>query len=131
LLNRRGFEQAATSALVQSATAAQPAVLLADIDDFKKINDTFGHDVGDRVISAVAQVLEKHGGADITGRVGGEEFALFFPGTALGQLRQSADAIREALASIPIAGLPGDYPLTVSIGLHLRDGAETLREMYA
>lgn len=131
LLNRRGFEQAATSALAQSTAAAQPAVLLADIDDFKKINDAFGHDVGDRVISAVAQVLETHGGANIAGRVGGEEFALFFPGTALGQLRQSADAIREALASIPVTGLPGDYPLTVSMGLHLHDGAETLREMYA
>src|SRR5690606_8508064 len=62
LLNRRGFETAGSETLARDfAASRRPALMMADIDDFKRINDTFGHDTGDRVIAAVAATLAQHG----------------------------------------------------------------------
>jgi diguanylate cyclase (GGDEF)-like protein len=128
LLNRRGFEFRAT-AFLRSPTAAQyqAAVMLVDIDNFKAVNDTFGHAAGDRAIAAVAQVLAKQG-ADVVARVGGEEFALFYKDAHRGKLRWHASAIRAALERAEIEGLPEGRPLTVSIGIHLRHPFESLAE---
>lgn len=131
LSNRRGFEEAATDYLAASRGAdRRPALLLADIDDFKKINDAFGHAVGDTVICAIATALRDKGGAALAGRVGGEEFALFYPNMSRGQLRERAHDVQLALRSITLADLPAHYPVTVSIGLHVREGTETLRDMF-
>jgi diguanylate cyclase (GGDEF)-like protein len=129
LLNRRGFETRSDGMLMAAGRQDAPALLVADIDDFKQINDRFGHAVGDTVIAAVGGVLHSHGGADLAGRTGGEEFALFFAQGSRRLLEQSAATLREALAGMHIAGLPAGYGLTISIGLHARDGDESLADM--
>ncbi|MBP0441356.1 GGDEF domain-containing protein [Tianweitania sediminis] len=121
LLNRRGFERRASAFLKEmTASRHQWAVMMVDIDDFKAINDTFGHDVGDRVIMAVANVLKRQG-ADNVARVGGEEFALFYNDAHSGQLTWHAARIRTQLSRVEVEPIPRGYPITVSIGLHLRD----------
>ena len=127
LLNRRGFETAANEAL-GSAPSGQ-ALLIADIDDFKQVNDRFGHAVGDRVIATVGTILSRQGESDFAGRIGGEEFALFYRETTVAQLERLASRIAEELARQRISGLPDGYPLTISIGLHRRDSAESLDDM--
>lgn len=130
LLNRRGFETAGSEAAVRDfADSRQPAMLVADIDDFKRVNDTFGHKIGDAVIVAVARTLAKHGQAVLTARTGGEEFALYYRDIDRAELQNTARKIRAALAQTSIAGLPDDYPVTLSMGLHLSYSQEGLSEM--
>lgn len=132
LLNRRGFETKGNEALVRDfANSRQPAILLADIDDFKKVNDSFGHKVGDAVIVAVARVMARYGGALLAGRVGGEEFALYYNDVDRAQLQEAARVIKAALTEISVAGLPDDYPITMSIGLHMSYSQEALTDMMA
>lgn len=132
LLNRRGFEADASAALDASGESAwQPAILLADIDDFKKINDTFGHKVGDAVITRLGQILAAQGQSDIAGRIGGEEFALFYQSARRTDLQAIANELLAALARQYIPGLPRDYPVTMSIGIHTRHQAEPLPDMLA
>ncbi|KKB09628.1 GGDEF domain-containing protein [Devosia chinhatensis] len=127
LLNRRGFEVAASGCLSEGGGTG--ALLMGDIDDFKKINDTYGHKVGDQVISAMARALSSHGRAQFAARVGGEEFALFYRDGDLEALHAHADRIRSAVNRLVLPGLPADYPLTMSIGIHARSANETLSEM--
>jgi diguanylate cyclase (GGDEF)-like protein len=127
LLNRRGFDTAVTGALKENATDA--ALLLADIDDFKQVNDRFGHAVGDRVIAAVGTILSRHGETDSVGRVGGEEFALFYRNATAPRLEVIAHNIAAGLSNESVQGLPEGYPLTISIGLHARQGNETFHDM--
>ncbi|WP_084587446.1 GGDEF domain-containing protein [Devosia riboflavina] len=130
LLNRRGFETAGDEAVARDfANSRQPAMLVADIDDFKKVNDTFGHKVGDAVIVAVARTLARHGDAVLAARTGGEEFALYYNDIDRAELQGIARKIRSALAQVSIAGLPSNYPVTLSVGLHLSYSQESLADM--
>jgi len=130
LLNRRGFEVAGANAVqLDFVQSRQPAMLVADIDDFKKVNDTFGHKIGDAVIAAVAAVLSHHGRAVLTARMGGEEFALYYNQVSRSQLQDIARSIRGELASLRVPGLPNDYPVTLSIGLHVSYSYEPLADM--
>lgn len=132
LLNRRGFEYEASAALERAGEASwPPALLLADIDDFKKINDTFGHKVGDQVIKRVGHIFSAHGQADIACRIGGEEFALFYPSIRRTDLQATANAFLVAVTRNHIPGLPKDYPVTLSIGLYPRHQEEPLMDMLA
>ncbi len=89
--------------------------MVLDLDDFKKVNDTFGHDVGDQVLKALARVLE--GGirvSDRAVRLGGEEFAVLLPETELAQALPLAERLRQAVRARSVPPVPG---LSVSIGL--------------
>lgn len=130
LLNRRGFETAGDEAVARDfAGSRQPAILVGDIDDFKKVNDTFGHKVGDAVIVAVARTLARHGEAILAARTGGEEFALYYNDIDRAELQDIARNIRAALAQVTIPGLPSNYPVTLSVGLHLSYSHESLADM--
>jgi diguanylate cyclase (GGDEF)-like protein len=132
LFNRRGFETLGSEILaLDQAASGQPAMVVADIDDFKKVNDTFGHRVGDDVIAAVGRVLSIHGGSRLAGRIGGEEFALYYSDTTRAELTARADELREQLTRIRVPGLPENYPITLSIGLHVTYSKETLVDMIA
>ncbi|MBN9334504.1 diguanylate cyclase [Devosia sp.] len=132
LLNRRGFETAGAEAIKRDfAVSRLPAMLVADIDDFKKINDTYGHKIGDAVIIAVARTLARHGGALLTARTGGEEFALYFNDVDRADLQDAARSIRVALSQASVPGLPEGYPVTLSVGLHLSYSQESLNDMMA
>lgn len=126
LLNRRGFETAIGKALLDDPDSA---LLMADIDDFKQVNDCFGHKVGDLVIAGVARALSSHGGAKFAARVGGEEFALYYDHSDQASLQRHAEAIREAVRHMVVGGLPRDHNLTLSIGLHANGSGQTLSEM--
>ena len=104
------------------------AVLLADIDHFKRVNDEHGHVEGDRTLRVIAEALTRAARAsDIVCRYGGEEFGLILPGTSPEAAAQVAERIREevprACAAAKVAG-GARITLTVGIGACPRDGAD-------
>jgi len=119
LLNRGGFERHATNAVEKSARLGIPITLIiADLDHFKSVNDTFGHDCGDFVIKAFAGLLKSSSGRRQFGaRLGGEEFAIMLPGANLLAARLFAEGARSAFSALPINGLPHDKRLTASFGV--------------
>jgi diguanylate cyclase (GGDEF)-like protein len=100
LANRRFFMSDAEAAIARRSSRNEPlAVLLADLDHFKKINDVFGHAVGDQVLKIFAAVLNRTVGTnDLVGRIGGEEFAILLPGSDEAAALQLAERIRDAFA---------------------------------
>lgn len=105
--------------------------LLIDIDNFKKINDSFGHDVGDQVLSKVASELNQTLRAyDVFFRYGGEEFVIVFPGLGLEDAKMCSDRIRQLCARVSIpAGNDNAIQTTLSAGLVLLNENETSKEL--
>jgi diguanylate cyclase (GGDEF)-like protein len=97
----------------------QLALLLVDLDDFKKVNDRFGHPVGDAVLKGVvARLLASVREMDTVARYGGEEFGVILPETDAGNGRRVAERLRASVAAAPVeAGLAGPLDVTISIGL--------------
>jgi diguanylate cyclase (GGDEF)-like protein len=117
LWNRRGFENHSERALIAARRAGLPcAVVLADLDRFKRINDSLGHSRGDEVIAAFGQILADNADARmVVGRQGGEEFAVFVPGANLAAARLYAEAVRVAFSAQGSGlGVPG---LSASFGV--------------
>jgi diguanylate cyclase (GGDEF)-like protein len=98
------------------------AAVMVDIDHFKRINDAYGHQVGDDVIQEVAARLRAdHRGTDLLARYGGEEFVLLLPDVNAGAAK-IAEALRAAVAAAPVQTRSGPVPVTVSVGVaHLRE----------
>ena len=125
LFNRRHFEDVAQREW-RRAFAAQPpvAVLMMDVDFFKKYNDRYGHPAGDVTLKKVAHALQT--GArrvgDVLARIGGEEFAMVLPNATAEGVRELTEKIREAIASLAIdhADAPSGF-VTISIGGTLVD----------
>lgn len=117
LLNRRTImEQLNRKLEVARATPQTLAVLLLDVDHFKRINDTCGHNVGDRVLREVARLIKSSlRSADLGGRYGGEEFLVVLPNTSKSDALTIAERIRSTIAEAKIQGL--DWAVTVSIGV--------------
>ena len=93
-------------------------VLMLDIDDFKKINDHFGHDAGDQVLKAFCQcILSNKRTADLFGRLGGEEFAMLLPESNLLSAAEFAERIRAAIEALILKVHHVTVDLTVSIGV--------------
>ncbi|HJQ39651.1 MAG TPA: diguanylate cyclase [Thermoanaerobaculia bacterium] len=115
LPNRRAFDARFGNAFEQARRYQRPLSLaLLDVDHFKAINDTHGHDAGDTVLRGVAKILEKGTRqADFAARVGGEEFAVLLPETALFDALQFGEKLRAAVASSPVHG----HGITVSVGV--------------
>lgn len=128
LLNRRGFEERAVLLLDRCAEVNLPvALILADLDHFKSINDIHGHEAGDRVIVDFAgRLRQAAGGRGIAGRLGGEEFAVLLPLSDLGAARLFAEAVRSVFSTGAIDGLPFGTKVTASFGVAARTAAEPL-----
>jgi diguanylate cyclase (GGDEF)-like protein len=92
--------------------------VMIDVDDFKKINDTYGHTVGDRVLNELAEeirrVMRK---SDLLARYGGEEFGILLPSTGLAGAMREAERVRSAIAKLAYSELPAGVRLTVSAGV--------------
>jgi diguanylate cyclase (GGDEF)-like protein len=122
LHNARFLERALEAALVRARQHGQPlAVLFADLDHFKQINDRYGHDVGDLVLRGLACVLEDGvNRGDIVARYGGEEFVVLLPGADEGTAMALAEQLRVAVQNHTLE-LPSGESLacTISIGVAL------------
>lgn len=127
LPNRRTLENRSHELLREDAAFV---VAFADLDHFKDLNDTYGHDTGDRALRLFARVLrDSVRPNDIPGRYGGEEFVVVLPDTTLVQARAVADRVRANLAAaVETASVP---PFTVSFGLALGDPGEAFSEAVA
>jgi diguanylate cyclase (GGDEF)-like protein len=116
LPNSRGFYEAAGAEVVRLGRYRHPVTLAyLDIDDFKEINDRYGHACGDELLVAVAQVLRRASrSSDLVGRLGGDEFVILYPETG----RDAAEAVlRKLQGRLRDSLKEGDGPrLTVSIG---------------
>lgn len=94
------------------------SILVADIDNFKSVNDTYGHAYGDEVIRAVARVMSENcGSRDFAARYGGEEFAMILPGKLVSEAVLTADKVRRDFASCSIVSKDGPKSFTISIGV--------------
>jgi two-component system, cell cycle response regulator len=93
-------------------------VVMGDIDHFKKINDTYGHPVGDAVLQEVARRLAADVRPyDAVGRYGGEEFLIVFPGCNVESLLAGAERLRRCISDQPVETSAGQIPVTLSLGL--------------
>ncbi len=108
LLNRRGFDERTSLELARARREeASVAVAVFDLDYFKRINDEWGHEVGDRVLIRTAEVLLATAREiDVVARFGGEEFVVLLPGTDTGQAQEFAERVRAALGVESPHGLP-------------------------
>jgi diguanylate cyclase (GGDEF)-like protein len=116
--NRRYFMQRGTEEILRENRSNQPLVLLMmDLDEFKKVNDSHGHAVGDLVLQHVARVLSSNvREIDILGRLGGEEFAVLSPNTSLKDAVILAERMRQSIENTPIVISGQSLMVTVSIG---------------
>ncbi len=118
MFNRRGFAEATSRVIEREANAGRPVtVLIFDLDHFKSINDRFGHSAGDEILKLFATVvLSTLRITDLSGRVGGEEFAALLP-CPLDEGVIAAERVREAFADSGIVVEDGPVDTTVSIGV--------------
>lgn len=129
LANRRGFERRVAAAMVPARQEGH-AIILCDLDHFKKINDTYGHHGGDMVIRSFAQLLRSSMPASaIVSRLGGEEFAVFLPGASAEMALMQASALRNAAMTMVVPGLPSAARVTASFGVAALESQEHLDEL--
>jgi diguanylate cyclase (GGDEF)-like protein len=119
LNNHRYFQDELARAFEESQRYGRPLSLaMIDLDFFKKVNDTYGHAVGDDVLKRAAALFhESARSTDLVARYGGEEFAVMMPETELADAAVFAEKIRSLIASQPIETQAGAIPATVSIGV--------------
>ena len=109
LLNRRGFEESAREELARWQRGRDPlAVLMIDVDHFKKVNDTYGHATGDDVLRALARSVQGQvRELDLVARLGGEELAVVLPSTDVVGARAAAERIRQAIEGLRVPAADG------------------------
>ena len=119
LFNRRHFIESAQRQITQmQRTKVEGAMLMIDIDDFKKVNDTFGHAMGDAVIAKVATILKVNSREyDLVGRVGGEEYAMLLSPCEFDKANQIAERLRIKTEELSISHQKNTIKITISIGL--------------
>ncbi len=119
LANRRRFVAQLEAEVSRAERSGTPlSVVLADLDDFKRVNDTWGHDVGDTVLRRVANVMQAETrDVDLTVRLGGEEFAILLPETDTAGARRLAERVREAIEATTIESGKAAIRITASFGL--------------
>jgi diguanylate cyclase (GGDEF)-like protein len=128
LKNRRAFYELGELTLGQAKRYGHPlCVVMLDIDRFKRINDTWGHAAGDEAIKAVAKAIRQTVRAtDISGRVGGEEFAVLLPETTAEEAAAQAERLRQAIAGLCLHQAADEIPFTCSLGVAEGDGESSL-----
>jgi diguanylate cyclase (GGDEF)-like protein len=134
--NRRFLDEVLPKEVEQARRREAPlSVLMLDIDHFKRFNDSFGHEVGDRVLAVFARTLQARlRSGDFVARYGGEEFTAVLPGAGLEEARLLAERLRAGLEALELG--PPDFPegcrITASLGVaafpeHGADGEALLQ----
>lgn len=133
--NRKSFDLALDRLLQEAERTYEPlAVALVDLDFFKKVNDTYGHQTGDDVLRAASAALQSAArDSDVVARYGGEEFAVILPGATIDEARDVAERLRNAVRTCPspvpvtcsmgVAGLSGGRRLPPTVLLEIADQA--------
>ncbi|MHB1467577.1 MAG: EAL domain-containing protein [Solirubrobacteraceae bacterium] len=123
LLNRRGFVRELMHEMAYSRRyGGGGAVLFLDLDDFKWVNDTLGHNVGDEVISEVARILrDRLRETDALARLGGDEFAVLLPRTSSGEAQALSASLATGVREDCAVALPGGRAVTLSVGVNSFD----------
>jgi len=118
IFNRRHFYQLANSELQRTCRYCRPlAVMMIDIDYFKRVNDTYGHGIGDQVLQTLASLVrEALRTIDIFARYGGEEFIVLLPETDLRAVRPIAERLCRKIAETPLPIEPNHIHITISVG---------------
>ncbi|WP_457423393.1 GGDEF domain-containing protein [Roseateles sp. P5_E7] len=128
--NRKGLEDVLQQALADWRKHQHPlGLVLIDIDHFKAVNDTHGHQAGDRVLAGLAELVRQHvRGQDLLGRWGGEEFLLVCRDSHLPQALAIAEKLRALVAG---HRFPGDLRITASFGVAAMDSERPLDQVFA
>lgn len=117
VLNRRGFEASVKLSLSEPG-ARMASLIICDLDDFKSVNDTYGHVVGDQVLQHIASILQQSTRKqDIVGRVGGEEFAILLPDTTPAKAFEYAEHLRSAILNRDFSELLDARRVSASFGV--------------
>ena len=128
LYNRRYATQHLAKITERSReTGKQFALMLLDIDNFKSVNDTYGHGEGDRILKEFSQRIQENlRGVDLVSRIGGEEFLIAMPDTSQEQARFASERLRKIIEETPFtcSARHDGLPVTVSIGATLGDPGE-------
>lgn len=127
--NREGIEEAIRIGLWEWRSQKKPlSLILMDIDHFKKINDLYGHTIGDNVLASLSNIVKQHiRPNDLFARWGGEEFVLVCRNTKIEQASLIADKIRELIANF---AFNDDVKVTASFGVATLNAHETLEQLF-
>jgi len=119
LYNRRTLYESGNALITTSVKNSEPlSIIMFDIDHFKAVNDKFGHDIGDKTITAVAKLgRETMRSKDIFSRLGGEEFAAILPATNLDEAKAVAERFREKVELYRVKSSQGDHSISISAGV--------------
>ncbi|TCL75067.1 GGDEF domain-containing protein [Rhizobium sp. BK251] len=135
LANRRAFDDRLAAIYNNPITLPVAALVLVDIDHFKKVNDTYGHPVGDKILATVASVIRANVRREVfVARTGGEEFALIFEGNTLEEIQALCERIRRTLETTPFKNSRTrvNYgPITISLGICMASTAGDPGELYS
>jgi two-component system, cell cycle response regulator len=134
-LNNRRFMERRLPAMIDTARqrASPLTMMILDIDHFKRINDTYGHDAGDHVLKGFAAELQEIvRGGDLVCRLGGEEFVVAMPGVDANHAARMAERARRTIENkeFPIGDALGSVSITVSIGLADFRGQQDSADLY-
>lgn len=119
LANRRGFDERFSQVVQETDRyGGTAALILVDVDHFKRVNDTYGHDGGDLVLVAIADALaDGRRTVDTTARLGGEELAILLPQTDARGAREVAERMRKRLEALVVRTSAGEVRVTASFGV--------------
>lgn len=133
LRNRGAFEHSMLGLIPQAQIERRPlSLVVADIDHFKQVNDLWGHQAGDRAISAFAGLIEDMiRGSDVAGRIGGEEFCIAVWDCENSPAERLAERIRQQFACLEHSGINSDIRLTASFGVATAREGESYERLFA
>ncbi len=135
LSNRRAFDEKLASLYESGKHRSLTALIIGDIDLFKKINDNFGHPVGDKILASVANVIRTNVRKDVfVARTGGEEFAIIIEGNTSEEAMSMAERVRRTLEATPFKNSKTGVnygPVTLSLGVCMVSEAVDPTDLYA
>lgn len=135
LYNRRAFDDKLASVYDNPLNAIVTALIIIDVDHFKRVNDMFGHPVGDKILASVAGVIRSNLRKDaFVARAGGEEFAVILEGNTAEEVTAVCERLRHAMETTPFRNSRTNVnygPVTISVGFCMADQAADQGELYA